>query len=45
MRELATGTRIREFMRQLGAAATVDTRVYLTGGATAVLFEIGRAHV
>jgi len=38
MRELATGTRIREFMRQLGAAATVDTRVYLTGGATAVLF-------
>lgn len=38
MRELATGTRIREFMRQLGAAAHVDTRIYLTGGATAVLF-------
>ena len=38
MRELATGTRIRKFMRQLGASANVDTRVYLTGGATAVLF-------
>jgi hypothetical protein len=38
MRELATGTRIREFMRRLGAAASVDTRIYLTGGATAVLF-------
>jgi hypothetical protein len=38
MRELATGTRIREFMRRLGAAANVDTRIYLTGGATAVLF-------
>ena len=38
MRELATGTRIREFMRRLGAAAGVDTRIYLTGGATAVLF-------
>jgi len=38
MRELATGARIREFMRQLGAAASVDTRIYLTGGATAVLF-------
>jgi len=37
MRELATGTRIREFMRQLGASATVETRVFLTGGATAVL--------
>jgi hypothetical protein len=38
MRELASGSRIREFMQRLGAAATVDTRVYLTGGATAVLF-------
>lgn len=38
MRELATGSRIREFMRQLGVATDVDTRVYLTGGATAVLF-------
>jgi hypothetical protein len=38
MRELPTGTRIRESMRQLGAAATVDTRVHLTGGATGVLF-------
>jgi hypothetical protein len=25
-------------MRRLGAAAEVDTRIYLTGGATAVLF-------
>lgn len=38
MRDLATGPRIREFMRRLGAAATIDTRIYLTGGATAVLF-------
>lgn len=37
MRELASGARIREFMRRLGAAATVETRIYLTGGATAVL--------
>lgn len=38
MRELATGTRIRDFMRHLGAAPRIDTRIYLTGGATAVLF-------
>jgi hypothetical protein len=38
MREIATGSRIKEFMRHLGAAATVETKIYLTGGATAVLF-------
>ena len=37
MRELATADRIREFMRRLGEAAQEDARVYLTGGATAVL--------
>jgi len=37
MRELATGARVREFMRLLGAAAPGETRIYLTGGATAVL--------
>lgn len=37
MRALADADRIRRFMRALGAAATVDSRVYLTGGATAVL--------
>jgi len=38
MREIATAPRILEFMRRLGSAAAVDTKVYLTGGATAVLF-------
>lgn len=38
MRELATGVRIREFMRRLGEAATADSRIYVTGGATAVLY-------
>ena len=37
MRELATADRIREFMRRLGETAREDTRIYLTGGATAVL--------
>jgi hypothetical protein len=37
MRQIATGPRIREFMRRLGASAPIDTRIYLTGGATAVL--------
>jgi hypothetical protein len=37
MRELADGARIDEFMRRLGRAAKVESRVYLTGGATAVL--------
>ena len=37
MRELADAARIRAFMRALARAATVPGRVYLTGGATAVL--------
>ncbi|HKI67714.1 MAG TPA: DUF6036 family nucleotidyltransferase [Solirubrobacterales bacterium] len=37
MRELADATRIERFMRALGRAVDVDGRVYLTGGATAVL--------
>lgn len=38
MRELADSTRIEQFMRELGQAVSVDGRVYLTGGATAVLY-------
>jgi hypothetical protein len=37
MRELATAERIRQFMRALGAEADAETRVYVTGGTTAVL--------
>lgn len=37
MRELADSTRIERFMRELGQVAPVEGRVYLTGGATAVL--------
>lgn len=37
MREVADLERIRRFMQALGAAAEVATRVYFTGGATAVL--------
>lgn len=37
MRDLATVDRIREFMRRLGEAVREETRIYLTGGATAVL--------
>jgi hypothetical protein len=37
MRELADSTRIERFMRALGQAAQTEGRVYLTGGATAVL--------
>lgn len=37
VRALADEQRIHRFMRALGAAATADTRVYFTGGATAVL--------
>lgn len=37
MRELADASRIERFMRELGRAAKAPTRVYLTGGATAVL--------
>jgi len=38
MRELADSTRIEQFMRELGRAVLVDGHVYLTGGATAVLY-------
>jgi hypothetical protein len=38
VRELADFTRIEQFMRKLGQAVRVDGRVYLTGGATAVLY-------
>lgn len=37
MRKLADSARIEQFMRELGRAVPVDGRVYLTGGATAVL--------
>ena len=37
MRRLAEADRIRRFMRSLGAAATQETRVYFTGGVSAVL--------
>jgi len=37
MRELADAGRIERFMRELGRAARAEGRVYLTGGATAVL--------
>jgi UDP-N-acetyl-D-mannosaminuronic acid transferase (WecB/TagA/CpsF family) len=37
MRRLAEDTRIRRLMQALGAAAGAETRVYFTGGATAVL--------
>lgn len=37
MRGLADSTRIERFMRELGRAVEVEGRVYLTGGATAVL--------
>jgi hypothetical protein len=38
VRELANSSRIEEFMRELGRAVQVEGRVYLTGGATAVLY-------
>jgi Nucleotidyltransferase of unknown function (DUF6036) len=37
MRELADSERIERFMRELGKVARSEGRVYLTGGATAVL--------
>jgi hypothetical protein len=37
MRQLAHADRIRQFMRALGAEADQATRLYFTGGATAVL--------
>ncbi|HEY0390638.1 MAG TPA: hypothetical protein VGC63_02900, partial [Solirubrobacterales bacterium] len=36
--QLADSTRIEQFMRELGRSVRVDGRVYLTGGATAVLY-------
>ena len=36
MRELADAERIWRFMRALGTEAEASTRVYFTGGATAV---------
>jgi hypothetical protein len=38
MRRLADSTRIERFMRELGRAVDADGHVYLTGGATAVLY-------
>jgi hypothetical protein len=38
MRELADSNRIERFMRELGRAVEIEGRVYLTGGATAVLY-------
>ena len=38
MRQIADADRIHRFMRALGAEADTATRVYFTGGATAVLF-------
>jgi hypothetical protein len=37
VRELADAPRLRAFMRALGQAADRETRIYFTGGATAVL--------
>jgi hypothetical protein len=37
MRQVADEERIRRFMRALGAAADAESRVYLTGGGSAVL--------
>jgi hypothetical protein len=37
MRELADSTRIERFMNELGRAVQIDSHVYFTGGATAVL--------
>jgi hypothetical protein len=38
MRELADSNRIKQFIQELGRAVEVEGRVYLTGGATAVLY-------
>jgi uncharacterized nucleotidyltransferase DUF6036 len=37
MRDLADAAHIQQFMEVLGRVATIEARVYLTGGATAVL--------
>jgi hypothetical protein len=38
MRRAVDAERLRLFLRALGAEAPHETRIYLTGGATAVLF-------
>ena len=38
MRQIADAERIRNFIAALGAEATINLRVYFTGGATAVLY-------
>ena len=38
MRALVDAPRVERLMRALGQAAEADTRVYFTGGVTAVLF-------
>lgn len=45
MREVADADRIRRFMRGLGPEADVETRVYFTGGATAVLLGWRRSTI
>lgn len=37
MREIADASRVQSFMKELGLSVRQDARVYLTGGATAVL--------
>lgn len=45
MREVADADRIRRFMRHLGPEADTETRVYFTGGATAVLLGWRRSTI
>ncbi len=45
MREVADSDRIRRFMHRLGSEADAETRVYFTGGATAVLLGWRRSTI
>ncbi|MBI2123007.1 MAG: hypothetical protein HYT96_02480 [Armatimonadetes bacterium] len=45
MREIADADRIRRLMRALGAEADIETRIYFTGGATAVLLGWRRSTI
>jgi hypothetical protein len=45
MREIADADRIRRLMRALGAEADIAVRIYVTGGATAVLFGWRRSTI
>jgi len=45
MREVVDSDRIRRFMRRLGPEADAETRVYFTGGATAVLLGWRRSTI